>query len=232
MAAHPVSAAGVVSFNYDVNGGVPSGATDTAGVVDAAFWNSSFALDGNAGGGNSTYSDLNDDSGNPTTLDITTSTAFLFSIGGAPGQDADGTWNKSMLNGYLNSGSTSSPAVSSFTVAEIPYARYHIYVYFGADDASRTGTVSDGTTTYDFNVLDNMVAGANALFAQTTSTGGAQPEANYAVFSDLTGSSQTITADVPAFGGLSGIQIVEVPEPSAALLGGLGILGLLRRRRA
>lgn len=30
---------------------------------------------------------------------------------------------------------------------------------------------------------------------------------------------------------LNGIRIVAIPEPSAALLGGLGILGLLRRRR-
>ena len=33
------------------------------------------------------------------------------------------------------------------------------------------------------------------------------------------------------YGALNGIQIVAVPEPSLALLGGMGVLGLLRRRR-
>jgi PEP-CTERM motif len=32
--------------------------------------------------------------------------------------------------------------------------------------------------------------------------------------------------------GFSGFQLISVPEPSAALLGGLGVLALLRRRRA
>ena len=40
------------------------------------------------------------------------------------------------------------------------------------------------------------------------------------------------TSTLTAVGGInSGFQLVAVPEPSAALLGALGILGLIRRRR-
>jgi len=44
--------------------------------------------------------------------------------------------------------------------------------------------------------------------------------------------TQTITATGPDYGIPSFLQVRAVPEPSSALLGGLGLLALLRRRRA
>jgi hypothetical protein len=41
----------------------------------------------------------------------------------------------------------------------------------------------------------------------------------------------TASTDPVGAGGLAGFGIAPIPEPSIALLGGLGILGLLRRRR-
>lgn len=206
----PVSAEGqVISWNQDVNGtvggegaGDRSGVSEQAGVVLAGNWTNSFP--------SNLTQDLQDNSGNSTLLDISPSAPFTFSLQGTrPGQDADGSWNREMLNGYLNAGATSTPAVSSIGISQIPYSSYDIYVYFGSDVDTRTGTVTNGATTFDFNVLDNMITGANAVFAQTTSTGGAQPEANYAVFSGLSGSTQTISVDIPDFGGIAGFQVVN-----------------------
>jgi hypothetical protein len=51
--------------------------------------------------------------------------------------------------------------------------------------------------------------------------------------SDLTGYTLPIsfTGGSGSYGALNGLALVQVPEPSAALLGGLGMLALLRRRR-
>lgn len=227
----PAATAAVVSYNVDNNGtlGNPDGSynsTQTAGVYATVGWLNDWF----------TYptTNLMDDSGTATTIDISvSSTNGTWSANGfaQPGQDADLSWNKTLMAGYLNG---TGAAGSSITISDISYTTYDIYVYFTADDSSRTGTVTDGTTTYSFNVLDNQLAGGNALFAQTTDTGSGNPEANYAIFSGLSGSTQTISTDFGAtYGGIAGFQIVDtsVPEPSVALLGGIGVLGLLRRRR-
>lgn len=210
------SHAQVISWSQDVNGtvggagaGDRSGVGEEAGVVLAGNWTNSFP--------NNFTQDLQDNAGNTTLLDIVPSAPFVFSLQGSnPGQDADGSWNKEMLNGYLNAGATAAPAVSSIGISQIPYSAYDIYVYFSSDDSTRVGTVTNGATTYDFNVLDNMIAGANATFAQTTSTGGAEPEANYAVFSGLSGAEQTISVNIPDFGGIAGFQVVNTGVVASA----------------
>ncbi len=224
LASAAPSSAAVVSWNLDNNGTLTTSAV--AGVVPVANWSNSFP--------SNPVTNLVDDTGATTTLDISTASFNTFRIQGSqPAVDGDGTYNKKLLNGYLNSGNAQSPASSSVAISQIPYAQYNIIVYFSSDVAGRAGTVTDGTTTYDFATLGPAsISGSNAVLTQTTSTGGTNPGANYAIFSGLTGASQTVSANIPAFGGIAGFQVVAVPEPSAALLGGLGLFGLLRRRRA
>lgn len=222
-----VQAQSIISFNYDAYGTIPTTATDFAGVVNAAYWNDSWTIDNNAGGGSSTYANLLDNSGATTTLSLATATANgIYQI-----QNTDpGANNARLLNGYINGGGANS---TTFTLTGIPYLQYDIYVYFGSDTAGRTGTVSDGTTTYDFSAMGSAALASGGTFVQTTDTGGSNPSADYAVFSSLSGSSKTITATIPAFGGLAGIQIVAVPEPATLTLvglGGLAMLVLVRRK--
>lgn len=222
----------VISYNFDNNGtvggdGAGSGpvAGAVAGVVPVDQWYNDWPSYPNT--------DLADSAGNPTTMDIS-----WFSNSGTwaiqfshPGQDADLSWNKELVNGYING---TGPAGSSVTLSQIPYLQYDVYVYLTSDDATRVGTVTDGATTYSFGVLDGMIAGANALLVQTTDTGLSYPEANYAVFSGLSGASQTFSTDFGAtYGGIAGIQIVNVPEPGTMALGAMGLLlvGVSRRLR-
>src|SRR3990172_5845248 len=87
--------AAVVSWNQDSNGTVRG--ANVAGIVPVANWNNSWP--------SNPVTDLIDDSGVATTLDIAISTFNTWSVtGGHPGQDADGTYNKELLNGYLNAG--------------------------------------------------------------------------------------------------------------------------------
>jgi len=226
LTAGATSKAEVISWNLNNWGDSPTGASPTAGVVAVPYWNDSFLDGGNT-------MNLRDSAGAATTLDIGTgSNSGTWSIGFVHvGLDGDGTMNKEMLKGYLNGTGTAS---TSITLSQIPYAAYDIYVYFASDNSARVGTVTDGTTTFSFGVLDNMIAGSSALFAQTADTGLLFPEANYAVFSGLVGDSQTFSTsfmNAGEYGGISAIQVVAVPEPSSFALAGVGVACLLTFRR-
>jgi hypothetical protein len=230
LAASALAPAATVSWNYDNNGTVSG--TKVAGVEPVANWNNSYPS-------NPTVN-LIDDSGASTTLDISYSSYNTYRIQGShPGVDGDGSYNKELLNGYLNAGNAAwNPAITSSSVAisQIPYEYYNIIVYFSSDGAGREGQVTDGVANYYFSTLGAAsIAGSNATLTQTTSTSTSDyAAANYAVFSGLSGAAQTITVqmrDNDEWGGIAGFQVVQVPEPSAALLVGLGLLALLRRRR-
>jgi hypothetical protein len=183
---------------------------------------------------------LLDNSGAATSLNIAYQAWGFWSIqSSTPGQDADTTYNRNLLNGYLNAGPAGwGPPVttSSIILSSIPYAQYDIYVYFSSDTAGRTATISDGATTYSLSTVGPAsISGANAVFTQTTDTGALYPTANYAVFSGLTGSSQTITESPlvsDAWSGIAGFQIVAVPEPGTLALVAMGGLMLVFGRRS
>jgi hypothetical protein len=97
---------------------------------------------------------------------------------------------------------------------------------FGASSASHT--TANATTTAIPQVLTNDAAGANS--------GTWVLNENYIVFEDMepdiTGTITINAAKSTSYAFWSGFQVVEVPEPSAVLLGAMGAMGLgLRRRR-
>jgi len=213
--AAATSNADVVSWNFDVYGDVFG--ERVAGIEPVANWNNSYP--------DNPTTNLIDDSGAATTVDISYSAVNYFWVNQPnlwPGQDADGTFNKHLLNGYLNAGYANWGPPQTFSrvvISEIGYTNYDIIVYFSSDVAGRAGDVTDDTTTYSFNTVGpDSVTGDSAVFAQTTDTGGTyETAANYAVFSGLSGPSQTITVqmrDIDAWGGIAGFQIVSRdPEP-------------------
>jgi alpha-galactosidase len=206
--ATPAGSPGIVSWNYDDNGTVPGGAA-IAGVEPAANWNNSWP-------DNPTV-DLVDNTGSPTTVSIIYNSYNNWSIQNShPGVDADGYYDRELLNGYLNSGDNNIPANSSVSIMQIPFSYYDLYVYFSSDVDKRTGTVTDGNTTYGFTTTGNASitdASGNAVFTQTTDTSASYPPANYAVFTGISGSSKTINCNIPLYGGIAGFQIVPRLDP-------------------
>ncbi len=231
-----VSHAAVISWNndtYSTVGGDGASSlpalSEVGGAYSAGGWTNNWP--------DYDYTDLRDNTGSETTMDLAISNnggTWVAWDWNHPGQDADGSWNNEMLNGYLNGGGSENSV--SITLSEVPYAVYDVYVYVVSDNNTRTGTVTDGITTYSFGVLDNMInSGGNALLVQTTDISGANPEANYAVFSGLSGDTQTFSTTFYNadggfdYGGIAGFQVVEVPEPATLVIMGLGAM-IIRRR--
>jgi alpha-galactosidase len=204
--ATPAGPPGIVSWNYDRYSTIPGG-TARAGVESATNWNNSWP--------NNPTVNLTDENGSPTTVDIIYNSYNNYSIQGShPGADANGSYNRELLNGYLNSGNSNVPTNSSIALTEIPFSYFDVYVYFSSDVAGRIGSVTDGRTGFSFSTLGAAsIAGADAVLTQTADTGSSYPAANYAVFTGLSGASQNIQCNVPLYGGIAGFQIVPRPDP-------------------
>ena len=245
---------GVISWNYDSAGTIggsgtatafgdhgTGGAGDFAGVVDAQWWGNSWnGSSQNFNPTNLAYSD-----GTASTLDLVSTNANgTFQVVGdpGPGVDSDGKWNRNLLNGYINGGTTTA------TLTQIPTAYqtsgWLLYVYVMSDVDTRVWNAQDGTGTVFYGGADPTAVSADnpAGFSLSTFENpvGYNTPANYVVFSG-NGASVTVTVNfltsdqiTASFGGITGFQLVQVPEPTtfAMLLGGAGMLMLVRRRRA
>jgi hypothetical protein len=222
IAGVSVQAQNFISWQYANGNIIPSDGSSFAGILLAPYWNNSqeagvpnlLASDGSSSGVSLGFTDQ----------------YGAWGIAGVSGADTDGYYNKSIFDGYGNTATSDTLSLSG-----ISFSQYNVIVYFSSDTDGRTGTVTDGTTTYSFStIMRNQVDNdPNVTFIQTTDTGSGNPDANYAMFSDLSGAAQTFTLNIGG-GGIAGMQIVAVPEPGSlalAVVGGLGLL-IWRRRMA
>ena len=125
-----------------------------------------------------------------------------------------------------NGGVSITMTLTGLTVGQA----YDLYVY---------GT----STIYNSNPLFTVTGSSTVAQSTTWNTGSTayktqvtNPGANNtAAFTGLLPASDgklTIVASGSGYYGLNGLSLYSIPEPSAVLLGGLGLLGLLHRRRA
>ena len=153
----------------------------------------------------------------------------------------DGSWSNgiSVANGAtlagdgtiggtatIQSGGTIAPGASIGTlgVAAATLNGTLLVEYSGAtiDLLNVTGALDITNATVDFDMIGSALS---------------EPSYVFATYGSLTGTQFATVSNLPvnyeidyAFGG-NNIALVLIPEPSAALLGGLGLLALLRRRR-
>ena len=210
------ASANVISWNFDNYGTINNTSVanaNRAGVILSSNWNNSYFRFNQSL--NEVY--LMDNLNNSTPVNCILSGNSGYSIQlSHPGQDANGSFNRELLNGYINANTA-----ETIKLTGIPYSQYNIYVYFSSDVSGRTGTVSIGSKTYYYQTLGPAsISGANATLTQTLATSATYPAANYAVFTGLTGSTQVITNLIPSYGGIAGFQIVDLspaPTPMSSL---------------
>jgi hypothetical protein len=211
----PATPGRVISYNWDFYGTVPSDALSSAGVVPATHWNNSYpARTWPATAGDPSTS-VKDNRGEPTTLDFHFSHSAQWHLdpqATPPPRDADGSYNKRLLKGYVD---MSGGNPQTLTLSEIPYAKYDLYVYLSCGSAGREGYATDGTSTFHFRTAGSeVITGDNALLVQATETTDlpTNATATYARFANLTGSSQNLTVFAAGNAGIAGFQIVEIPD--------------------
>jgi hypothetical protein len=199
------------------------------------------SLQGVLGGLGETW---NQASGTYTGILDSTGASSTINISGLSGGTDEGPAN-SIFTGNSNEfgkGNNQTIAISGLAAG----GSYDIYIYALSHNTGSWGNLSDterasgAFTTSNVSgngtsqSLDNGITGTNA----TTFTAGS----NYVLFQTIVADGSgniSILADATDGAGatrlhINGLQIAQiaaVPEPSAALLGALGVLGLLRRRR-
>jgi|GEM_PF-2276380 len=227
VAGLSVAQASVISANFREDNGNPNqliAPTTVAGGgagVGATNWNDAL-------GGTGSAADLVDDSGAGTTLDLSWSSGGMWGDGTA-NTDADAqVGNAQLQRGYLDD-NQGAPDPIVISISEVPYAQYDLVVYFSTDTSGDSyGTIS---VTDAIGTKTGSTSGTKLLWGESS------------VLDDtnslrITGLSGNATIDAPVRSGairhsVSGIQIIEVPEPATITLAGFaGMLLLGRRRRS
>jgi hypothetical protein len=154
---------------------------------------------------------------NNTQNGVSLSTVGLAGANGFTGGSLN-TYERLLDGGWYGNG-TATINLSGLTEGQEYQLQFWVADFRAPNDPVRSETLTAGNTSGTLTFL-NAAAG-NATYIIGTFTAG-------------TGGTQTITMTGTDSGQnvqVNAFQLRAIPEPSAALLGGLGMLALLRRRR-
>lgn len=223
-AAPPPATSGTIGIDFVGTNPASMGASEAAGVIPTANWNSAF------GAASSAPLPLKDDAGAPTSATLTWSSpggTYMTPIGDQPG-------SARMMKGYLDTTSSSTTTVS---VTGLPAGTYDLYVYVDGDnkvyDRGAAYTIrGPGLTTTTVNLTDAANTNFGSTFTRADNSNG-----NYVKFSISLSATGGFTLEAvpttPEVGTrrapVNGIQIVPTsvalppPPPPPPAMGAIGI---------
>ena len=207
-----------VNFNCDRDAAAEMAADTTAGAPGYTTdgWNNFNDVLSAVGPYTQTTADI--DSPNAGALSdnagVTVSTTITWSSNNSWNTNngsADG--DNQMMNSYLDN-SGGQPVVP-IAVTGVPYSSYTVVAYFGSDGNGRTGTIDIAeAASYSYSTFSQQAGGFPGSYTQTTDTDGGNPDANYAVWENLTAPDFTLTINRGSNNsGLHGFQIISEAPP-------------------
>ncbi len=246
------AAASAVVVNIDFNSG-----TNTQAALGAApdspgntYWNGV-----QQSGGTVNATALNDSSHtvsspSPTTVSLTM-TGIDEAIAAATGQQDRSGNNLNLMRDYLriNSGNTTTVRTESGTFSGLTAGGFYDLYFYGQGqyfDDPEQGTAFRGQNTrftvgseskatgWDGISGGNGILTENVEYVKFTAQADSNGQISFSwsnVIGSINGPDPDNISPGSRYAALNGIQLVSVPETSAALLGGLGMLILLLRRR-
>ncbi|WP_269541435.1 right-handed parallel beta-helix repeat-containing protein [Cerasicoccus fimbriatus] len=193
------------------NAGAELASTDVAGYIPMPNWNNTTA-------NNETLTDVVDDSGTATSVDISFSNTPYYYTNATPTYSAPYEADSLLMRGTRAMSNASSTAA---TVTDIPYATYDVYVYWGGRKTGETvpaemkvefqtdvgGTWTTQETRYMLDT-DHEWDGTYEESTATT-TGTAVDGEEFVVFRDQTASSFKLRGTCGRRTGINAFQIVE-----------------------
>lgn len=234
MASASFASAATTLINVDFNvtnftgGNTPSPDTYTGGNVlgtTGDSWNAVTVARNNSVGDTTsvpiTTLNYSDGSASGVSLAVTTFNNSIITDKGAN----IATNQQPLMNDYIYLNGTQS---STITLSGFAANQEISSLVFYAQAINSFSTTSGSTFTIgsDIRSTSESATSIGATLIENT---------DYVMFSNLTangsGTLQIIWSNSSGQGAFNGMQIQLVPEPSTALLGGLGLLCLLRRRR-
>lgn len=129
------------------------------------------------------------------------------------------------LNGGAAGGATVNVNLVGTSSLSLQFINNGVFVNVGGSSSLSLRGTGNPINTENGNSRINLDPGASVIFANATEYG----EHRGKIFNTTTGRS--LSSGPEDFSPSTGNIITAVPEPSSILLGGLGILALLRRRR-
>lgn len=129
------------------------------------------------------------------------------------------------LNGGASGGATVNVNLSGTSSLSLQFINNGVFVNVGGTSTLSLRGTGNPINTENGNSRVNLDPGGSLVFANTTEYG----EHRGKIFNTATG--RTLSSGPEDFNPATGNIITAIPEPSFILIGGLGFLGLLRRRR-
>jgi len=212
------ASAATIGVNFTQAGGNQLIASTTAaGIGGFTNWNNTSGKSGTAGS-------LVDSDGATTTVSITWNSNNTWGDGNANNDANAGIGDAQLVRGYLDDGNSPAPSFTA-TVAGLS-GTYDVTLYLSTD------TEGGLYRPFTINGAEYSTTGTKSRYAP--GEGVAHWDAtNTITATGLTGDLTIVglNRDGGNRASVAGLQITAVPEPSAALLGLVGLALVLRRRK-